>query len=140
LRADIPAAIFVVRHLPASSREDIAGLFSQASSLPAKFAVDGEAIEKGRVYIAPPDRHVMIRHGSISIINGPRENRARPAIDPTLRTAAKVYGPRVTAVILSGLLNDGAYGAMLVKHHGGKVIVQDPDEAESPAMPQSAMA
>jgi two-component system chemotaxis response regulator CheB len=137
LPGDLQVAVFVVIHMAPSTPRDIAVSMANVGPLPARLAVNGESIEYGRVYVAPPDHHVLIRQDSLSVVRGPYENRSRPAIDPTFRTASNVFGSRLIAVILSGELNDGTYGAMVVKAHGGQVIAQDPSEADAPSMPAS---
>jgi len=101
--------------------------------------VDGERIRQGRIYVAPPDRHLIIEPGVVRVTRGPRENRFRPAIDPLFRSAAQVYGPRVIGVILTGGLDDGVAGLWAVKQLGGTAIVQDPDEALFDSMPRNAL-
>jgi two-component system chemotaxis response regulator CheB len=103
-------------------------------------ARDGDALDDGRIYVAPPDRHLLVVHGRCAVVRGPRENNARPAVDPLFRSAAAAFGSRVVAVVLSGTLSDGVAGAELVSSVGGTVIVQDPEEAEFPAMPANAIA
>jgi two-component system chemotaxis response regulator CheB len=137
LPEDLPAAVFVVIHIAAETAPEIARSIANVGPLPTALARDGEAIEHGRIYVAPPDHHVLIRTDEIRVTRGPHENRVRPAIDPTLRTAAHVFDGRVIAAILSGRLNDGTYGAMVVKARGGTVIAQDPVEAEQASMPGS---
>lgn len=139
LREDLPAAIFVVVHIPAFSASRLPEILARASGLPAAHARDGETISRGRIYIAPPDHHLLVQDGRIELSRGPRENHSRPAIDPLFRSAARAYGSRVIGVILSGALYDGAAGLMAVKSSGGTAIVQDPDEAAVPSMPQNAL-
>jgi two-component system chemotaxis response regulator CheB len=122
LPADLPVAVFVVIHMAPSTPSELATSMANVGPLRARVAADGESIEYGRVYVAPPDHHVLIRQDSLSVVRGPYENRSRPAIDPTFRTAANVFASRVLAVLLSGALNDGTHGAMVVKAHGGLVI------------------
>src|SRR2546423_731711 len=143
LPADLPAALLVVVHVSPAGNSRLPAVLGRAGKLPASYAEDGQAIEPGRIYIAPPDLHMLVREGKggsrIALSHGPRENHTRPAIDPTLRTAAHVYGRRVTAIILSGVLSDGNVGLAVVKAHGGTAIVQDPDEALFDGMPRSAI-
>ena len=136
---DIPAAVFVVIHGPASSPGLLPEIFNYRSALPAAHARDGEPIIPGRIYVAPPDHHLLLEPGRVRISRGPKENRFRPAVDPLFRSAALAYGPRVVGVILSGWLDDGAAGLWAVKQLGGVAIVQDPLEAIAPSMPTSAM-
>jgi two-component system chemotaxis response regulator CheB len=139
LPKDFAAAIFIVVHLGAHKSE-LPWLLSQIGPLPAVHPVDGDAVAAGTIVIAPPDHHMILRNGRIRLTKGPRENWARPAIDPLFRSAAESYGAGVVGVILSGGLNDGTAGLYQVKEAGGVSIVQDPDDAINPSMPQSALA
>ena len=138
LPCDIPAALFIVQHVAPTGRSYLSEILNSAGTLPASHPVDGEPIQYGHIYIAPPDHHLLVEHGHMHVIRGPKENNFRPAIDATLRTAARAYGPRVVGIILSGMLDDGTAGLMAVKRHGGCAIVQDPAEAAFPSMPESA--
>ena len=109
------------------------------SSLTAHHPVDREAIQQGKIYVAPPDHHLLVNRGYVQLTRGPKENRSRPAIDPLFRTAARYYGPRVVGVILSGSLDDGTAGLAAIKQRGGLAVVQDPREALFSGMPQSAL-
>lgn len=139
LPPDLDASIFVVVHLPPYSVSRLPDILTRASSLPADHAQHGERIRPGRIYVAPPNQHMLVRDGEIALSHGPRENHTRPAIDPLFRSAARAYGPRTVGVILSGALYDGAAGLASVKARGGIAIVQDPVEASFPSMPQSAL-
>lgn len=122
------------RH-PSKLREIIA----RSSRLQASTVIDGEPIEQGRIYVAPPDNHVILADGFARLVHGAKENGHRPAVDPLFRTAARVYGPRVVGVVLSGTLDCGTLGLQEVKRHGGIAVVQDPEEAKFAGMPQSAL-
>ncbi len=139
LPADLPAAVFIVLHIPARSLGLLTTVASASSSLPVHPAADGMPIAKGNVYLAVPDHHLIVSEGRIRLGRGPRENMARPAIDPLFRSAAAVYGPRVIGVLLSGLMNDGVSGLDAIKRCGGLALVQDPAEAVADEMPRSAM-
>jgi two-component system chemotaxis response regulator CheB len=138
LPANLPAALFVVLHIPAQSPSLLPTILNRVGPLPAEHPADGAAIEHGRIYIAPPDHHLLIEPGRVRVVRGPKENRHRPAVDPLLRTAALAYGPRVVGMILTGALDDGTAGLLAVKQRGGVAIVQDPAEALYASMPQSA--
>lgn len=139
LPANIPAAIFVVVHIPAESRSLLPKILSRAGPLPASHPKDGTEIEHRCIYIAPPDQHLLVEKGVVRVVRGPKENRCRPAIDPLFRSAALAYGPRVVGVVLTGGLDDGTAGLLAIKRQGGIAVVQDPQEALYPSMPQNAM-
>ncbi len=139
LPADLKAAVFVVQHLAADKPSILPEILSDVGSLPAAHPTDGEKIRNGRIYVAPPDHHLLVNHGLVRLVRGPQENRFRPSIDALFRSAARAYGPRVTGVVLTGYLDDGTVGLQAVKKRGGVTIVQDPDEAEYSSMPKSAL-
>lgn len=139
LPKDFPAAIFVVLHIPSESPSNLPAILERGSKLPASNPMDGESIRPGHVYVAPPDHHLLIHKGHMRVVRGPRENRSRPAIDPTFRSVARAYGGRVIGVILSGLLDDGSSGLFMVKKMGGIAIVQDPQDAAFGDMPRAAL-
>src|SRR5579862_3126519 len=139
LSVDIGASFFVVHHFPPFQKSHLPEILSRAGPLPAHQATNGEAILPGRIYIAPPDRHLLIKDGHIELFHGPKENFTRPAVDPLFRSAADSYGPRVIGVILTGLLDDGTAGLIHIKNKGGLAVVQDPDDALFAGMPNSAL-
>jgi two-component system chemotaxis response regulator CheB len=138
LPPDFGAAVFVVLHV-GDRPSRLPELLSIAGPLPAHHATDGEAVAGGQIYVAPPDRHLLLSRRRVRLSRAPRENWARPAVDPLFRSAAAAYGSRVVAVVLSGALNDGTDGISAVKRHGGVTVVQDPADALDPGMPQSAL-
>jgi two-component system, chemotaxis family, protein-glutamate methylesterase/glutaminase len=140
LPADLPASLFVVMHLPPQSPGLLGQILARGTGLRVGNAAHGDPIEHGRVYVAPPDHHLLVRAGSVEVVHGPRENGHRPGVDPLFRSAAVSYGPRVVGVILSGSLDDGTAGLMAIKRCGGMAVVQEPDEAQFKGMPISALA
>ena len=139
LQADLGAAVLIVQHTAAASPGTLGEILSAHGQLPARLARDGEPIETGRIYVAPPDRHLLVTPGTLRLSDGVRENRARPAVDPLFRSAAVAYRSRVIGVVLTGALDDGAGGLRDVERCGGIPIVQDPDDASYPDMPQHAL-
>jgi two-component system chemotaxis response regulator CheB len=144
LPRDLPAALMVVVHQGQGASGVLADVLGAAvrggGGWPARNAVDGEPIELGTVYVAPPDHHIMVEPaGRVRLSRGPKQNRFRPAIDPLFRTAARVYGSQLIGVVLSGYLDDGTFGLMQVKRFGGVTVCQDPHDAEAAEMPASAI-
>lgn len=141
LPADFAAPVCIVLHIPADSPSLLAAILSRDSRLQARTAEHGQTYENGKIYVAPPDRHLLIgEDGKLHVARGPRENRHRPAIDPLFRSAAVAFGSRAIGVILSGALDDGTAGCITIKERGGVIVVQDPQEALYPSMPQSVLA
>jgi two-component system chemotaxis response regulator CheB len=139
LPRDFPAAVFVVVHFPGWVNSTLPRILSRAGPLPARHARDDESIEPGRIYVAPPDCHLLLSDGHTRLTKGPKENGHRPAVDPLFRTAAHSYGPRVIGVVLSGNLNDGTAGLLTIKQRDGIAIVQSLESASYDGMPRSAM-
>lgn len=139
LPPDFAASLFIVWHISPDIHGVLPQVLNRANTIYAAHAYDGEAIKPNRIYVAPPDRHLLIESGLVRVTRGPKENRFRPAVDPLFRSAAYAYGRRVIGVILSGALDDGTAGLWTVKHRGGLAIVQDPADAEMSSMPESAM-
>jgi two-component system, chemotaxis family, protein-glutamate methylesterase/glutaminase len=139
LPADFAAPICLVLHTSPQAPGVLDSILSRAGKLPASNARDRERLKAGHIYIAPPDFHLLVEPGVVRITKGPRENRFRPAIDPLFRSAAQVYGPAAIGVVLTGNLDDGTAGLWVLKQLGGTAIVQAPDDALFPGMPQSAI-
>ena len=137
--ADLNAVVFVVVHIPANSISVLPDLLNRWGPLTATPAQDRQRILPGHIYVAPPDLHLLLEPGQTRLLRGPRENHTRPAIDPLFRSAARAYGSRVVAVVLSGMLNDGTAGLLEVKRYGGIAIAQSPDDALFGDMPRSAI-
>jgi two-component system chemotaxis response regulator CheB len=140
LPPDLDAAIFVVWHMAPEIRGVLPQVINKQKKLMAAHAIDNEPIAFNRIYVAPPDRHLIIEKGFLRVTRGPKENRFRPAVDPLFRSAAYSYGSRVIGIILSGALDDGTAGLWTIKSRGGIAIVQDPADAEVPSMPQNALS
>lgn len=136
---DLDATLLIVLHTASHADSLLAAVLQRASSLPVVHPADGEPIKSGRVYVAPPSFHMIVEEGFVRVLQGPRENLHRPAIDPLFRSAAAAYGPRVIGVILTGMLDDGTAGLMVVRASGGAAIIQDPSTALYAPMPQSAL-
>jgi len=141
LPADLQAAVFIVLHIGVGidGLSYLPEILSKAGHLPAVRPKDGEPIKRGTIYVAPPDCHLLIKPERVHLSHGPKENRTRPAINPLFRSAALAYGARVTAVILTGLLDDGVAGLAEIKRRGGIAMVEDPDTARYPSMPLNAL-
>lgn len=139
LPADLPAAVFVVLHTHPTSPGYLPQILARSGPLPAAHAEDGEPIAPGRIYVAPPDHHLLLEDGQTRLTKGPKENRSRPAVDPLFRSAAYFHGPRVIGVVLSGMLDDGTAGLWTIRDRGGRAVVQAPEDAQFPSMPESAL-
>lgn len=140
LPEDLKASVFIVLHVGASDPGILAPLLRRRSRLPVTEAEDGERIQKGHVYVARPDYHLLVEAGTIELARGPKENRSRPAVDALFRSACYAHGSRVIGVVLTGMLDDGSSGLWWVKKRGGTAIVQDPEDAQAPSMPRHALA
>jgi two-component system chemotaxis response regulator CheB len=139
LPVDLPAAVFVVLHVPSYGPSHLPEILSRRGPLPAAHARHGEAIAAGHIYVAPPDHHLRVRDGTVVLTRGPHENRSRPSVDALFRSAAREHGRRVAGVVLTGALIDGALGLQAIVRGGGVAIVQDPAEALFAGMPAAAL-
>jgi two-component system chemotaxis response regulator CheB len=139
LPPDLDATIFIVQHILPSSSSMLPHILNRNGPLLATHALDGEKFQKNRIYVAPPDHHMILEKDQILVKKGPKENRFRPSIDALFRSAAYEYGPRVIGIILSGLLDDGTSGLWSIKRFGGTAVIQNPNDAEFPSMPNSVL-
>lgn len=139
LPVDFPAAIFITLHVAPFGNSVLPAVLSRAGWMPAVHPKDFEPIQLGRIYVAPPDYHLLVKRGYIRLTRGAKENGHRPAVDPLFRTAASAYGPQVIGIILSGTRDDGTLGLADIKAAGGIAIVQEPDDAAYGGMPRSAI-
>lgn len=138
LPRDIRASVLVVLHI-SRGRSMLPEILTRAGRLPAAHPTDGEPLQYSRIYVAPPDHHLVVQDANVRVVHSASENGVRPAVDPLFRSAARSYASRVIGVVLSGALDDGTAGIAAVKAAGGVTIAQDPDEAASPGMPRSAI-
>lgn len=136
LPPDLKAAIFIVLHIGATSH--LAAMLNRVSALKVVSAVSGEPIVFGQVHVAVPGFHLLLHDSHLLLRRGPRENLARPAIDPLFRSAACTFGARVIGVVLSGALNDGSAGLRAIKRCGGIAVVQHWTDATVAEMPLNA--
>ncbi len=140
LPKDIDASFFIVWHMSSHVRGILPQALSKVSSIPVAHAVNFEPIKANRIYVAPPDHHLLLEDGLMRVTRGPKENHFRPALDPLFRSAAVSHGSRVIGIVLTGALDDGTAGLWTIKEYKGIAIVQDPKDAEVPSMPQHALA
>lgn len=139
LPADFPAPIFIVMHVQTYSISHLPELISRYSKIPALHPIDGQAIQKGHIYVAPPNFHMLISNHKIYLKYGPKVNYCRPAIDP-LFYSASLYGRATIGILLTGRLNDGVAGLSAIKQSHGIAIAQDIEEAEFNELPKAALA
>ena len=138
LPSDLPATIGVVLHRGAYPSE-LRSVLASRSSLPIVEPHANEPLRQGTIYVAPADQHMELRRRDVILQHGPTEHFTRPAVGPLFRSAAATYGIRVVGVLLSGFGQDGVEGMITIAHSGGICLVQDPEEAPTPAMPLNAM-
>lgn len=131
--------VVVVLHVSSTSTSALPAILERAGALPAAAAGDGDELRPGHLYVAPPNCHVLVTRGGLRLSDGPRENGHRPAVDPTMRSAAQTFDGRTVGIVLSGTRDDGTAGLAAIKANGGRALVQDPAEALYGGMPESAM-
>src|SRR5215471_1830119 len=140
LPGEFPGALLLTVHVPPLGDSLLPNILTRAGPLRATHAQDGSLIEPGKILVAPPDLHMIVEDSHVHLTHGPKENHARPAINPLFRSAALAFGPRVIGVLLSGSLDDGVAGLWEIKRRGGITVVQAPEDARHPNMPRNAMA
>jgi two-component system chemotaxis response regulator CheB len=136
---DLDAAVAIALHRPPSVASNLARVFARGSNLEVVEPEQGQPLEPGRIYLAPPDRHMVLYDDVVHLNRQPRQHHTRPAIDPLFRSAARSYGHRVIGVLLTGNLSDGVGGLIEIKQRGGLSLVQEPGEARFPSMPRNAL-
>lgn len=140
LPMDFPAIIVVVQHLDPRHRSLMPQIFGRRSKMPVSQAVDGIQVQPGHVYLAPPDRHMLInRDGTVSLTQTELVNFVRPSADLLFESVAAAYGEHAIAVVLTGAGKDGSMGVTAIKKKGGTVIVQDEATSEFFGMPSAAI-
>jgi two-component system chemotaxis response regulator CheB len=140
LPADFALPIVIALHRPPDDQDMLTPLLQRGCALRVSEVVDKEPIAAGRVYVAPPDYHVLIERDCLSVTVDERVNHARPSIDVLFESAALVYGSRAIAVILSGAGVDGAKGAAAIERAAGTVLSESPETALRPDLPAAATA
>jgi two-component system chemotaxis response regulator CheB len=140
LSPDIRAAVLVVLHVAPGGTSVLPQILMRCGRIPVDAATDGAQVERGHVYVAPPDHHLLVDDGVLRLDSGPREHGHRPSIDATMRAASAAHGDGVIAVVLSGARDDGTAGAEMVRSAGGRVVVQAPEDALFADMPLSVLA
>jgi two-component system, chemotaxis family, protein-glutamate methylesterase/glutaminase len=139
LPAGFPASVFIVMHLSPHAPSQLAEVLARAGRLPVAAVDRPVQFRPGQVYVAPPNRHLVLSSTQVRVRQGPRENWHRPSVDVLFRTAAEAHGPRVIGIVLTGFLDDGSAGLAAIQREGGLAIVQDPDDALFPDMPRNAL-
>lgn len=138
LPADVPAVVAVVLHRSPFAASSLLQVLERATGRHVVEPLDGEPLERGRIFLAPRDQHILVKDGAFEVNRGPKEHFTRPAIDPLFASAA-AYGPRVAGVLLSGAGDDGVLGLIRIKAAGGVSLVQTPAQATHGAMPANAI-
>jgi len=140
LPADFPTPIVVAQHRSTDSSDVMVRMVQSHSALAILEASDKDVLEPGHVYIAPPDYHLLVEPGSLSLSTDESVHHSRPSIDVAFESAADAYADRLVGVILTGANEDGSAGLKRIRDAGGVTVVQDPATAARPEMPSAAMA
>jgi len=140
LPADLDAAVLVVQHMSNERHSNLPEILDRAGPLPAGFAADGGPATRGRIHVAPPNRHLLLQGDTLRLSHAAFENGMRPSIDTLFRSVAVCCGSRSIGVVLTGFLDDGSAGLRALKRCGALAVVQDPADAEYSDMPRNALA
>ena len=141
LPADFPVPVVIVQHLDPRHQTIIAEVLGRRAKMPVQLADEGDHAEPGTIYIAPPDRHLLVGpEGTLTLTRSELVHFVRPSADLLFESVAASYGPRAIACVLTGSGSDGAMGASAVKSRGGTVIAEDPELAEFKGMPEAVVA
>ena len=140
LPVGLPVPVLVVQHLDPRHETVIAHVLARSAQLPVKLAEAGELARPGTIYVAPPNRHLLVGAGGLlALSDSELVHFVRPSADLLFESVAGAYGARAIACVLTGTGKDGAMGVTAVKDRGGTVIAQDPGSADFPGMPQAAV-
>jgi two-component system chemotaxis response regulator CheB len=139
LPAGLDAAVLVVQHMKSDHRSNLPDILERAGPLPAGFAEDGGSVVRGRIHVAPPNRHLLLQGDTLRLSHGAWENGARPSVDTLFRSVAVCCAARSIGVVLTGYLDDGSAGLRALRRCGAITVVQDPADAEYPDMPRNAL-
>lgn len=140
LPSDFPAAIAVVQHLSSQYPSHLVELLRSRTTLRVKQAETGDLLYPGTVYVAIPDRHLLVNSdGTLSYSDTAKVNFVRPSADRLFTSMANSYQSRAIAVVLTGRVSDGCLGVLAVKKHGGTIIAQDEATSECFSMPKAAI-
>ncbi len=140
LPREFGATLLLAQHRRADPASLLAGLLAKHCAIPVVEPEDKTPIERDCVYLAPSDYHLLVEDGHLALSVDPPVCYARPSIDVLFESVADAYGPAAVGVMLTNSNEDGAAGARAIKRAGGRVIVQDPDTAESPVGPKAVLA
>ncbi|HUR94701.1 MAG TPA: chemotaxis protein CheB [Gemmatimonadales bacterium] len=139
--SSFPAPVAIVQHVSPTCEGAMLRLLGRRTQLPVSFAENGQTLDAGKVYVAPPDRHFLITRGHTALLTRTEKVKfCRPAADPLFVSAGAVYGVRTLGVVLTGANTDGAGGAQAIKWSGGMVLAQDCSSSVAFGMPRAAIA
>jgi two-component system chemotaxis response regulator CheB len=140
LPADLPATVLVGLHLAPTAHSMLTEILGRQTALEVVTADHGVRLTPGRVVVARADRHLLVDKRVVVLGSGPPVHGSRPSHDAMMRSVALARGPRAVGVVLTGLLQDGAAGLACLARYGAACLVQAPEEAEFPSMPEHALA